>query len=151
MTKKAAALVAGAKQWASYYGDYANGVEGAVFTAPLRVRAAWEANDADAFAELFIENGSMLAGDTQLVSREQIREYMAEAFGGAYKGSRLTVEPREIRMLTDSVAVAVSEGGVIHDGATSLEAADNVRTMWVAARLDGDWRIVSYQTSPIAG
>jgi hypothetical protein len=58
MSDDAATLVAQAKQWASQYGDYSNGEKGAAYTAPLRVRAAWEANDPDAFAEMFIENGS---------------------------------------------------------------------------------------------
>lgn len=50
MSTEGASLVAGAKQWASYYGDFPNGVEGAVLTAPLRCRAAWDANDAEGFA-----------------------------------------------------------------------------------------------------
>ncbi|MBI1757945.1 MAG: SgcJ/EcaC family oxidoreductase [Actinobacteria bacterium] len=151
MTREAASLVAGAKQWASYYGDYPNGEEGAVLTAPLRIRAAWAANDAEAFAHMFIENGSMLVGDRQLMNRDEIRSYMAEAFGGAYKGSRLTEEPREIRLLTGSVAVAIMEGGILRAGADSLAAADEVRAMWVVVRHEGDWRIASYQTSPIKG
>ena len=74
MSGKASSLVAGAKQWASLYGDYANGKEGAVLTVPLRLRAAWESNDADALADVFIENGSMLIGDEQLKGREEIRK-----------------------------------------------------------------------------
>lgn len=151
MTKEAAALVAGAKEWAKKYGDYPNGDEGSVYTAPLRVRAAWDANDADAFADMFIDNGSTLFGDNQLTDREQIRSYVAEVFAGAYKGSRLADEPKEIRMLTDSVAVVISEGGVIPDGAQELAPEREVRTMWVVVKRDGDWRIASYQTSPIKG
>jgi uncharacterized protein (TIGR02246 family) len=147
----AASLVTGAKQWASNYGDFANGEEGFVLTAPLRVRAAWDANDADAFADMFIENGSLLAGDNQLVSREQIRSYMAEAFGGAYKGSRLTFQPLEIRLLTDSAAIAITQGGVIRDGEKSVADTNEVRAVWVAVKRDGDWRIASYQTSPVKG
>jgi uncharacterized protein (TIGR02246 family) len=151
MTERAASLVAGAKQWASYYGGYPNGEEGAVLTAPLRIRAAWDANDANAFADMFIENGSMLVGDNQLTSREQIRSYFAEAFGGGYKGSRLTEEPREIRLLSDTVAVAITEGGIIRDGAQSLAAGDELRTMWVIVKREGDWRVASRQSSPVTG
>lgn len=151
MTTQAASLVAGAKQWASYYGEYPNGEEGAVLTAPLRIRAAWTANDADAFADMFVDNGSMLAGDTQLMSREEIRAYLADVFAGAYRGSRMTIEPREIRLLTSSVAVAVTQGGIIRDGEESLAATAQERAMWVVVKRDGDWRIASYQTSPIKG
>jgi uncharacterized protein (TIGR02246 family) len=151
MSKEAASLVAKAKQWASYYGDYPNGEEGAVLTAPLRVRAAWAANDADAFADMFIDNGSQLVGDTQLRGREEIRSYMKEAFAGGWKGSHLTEEPREIRLLTDDVAVAITQGGVVRAGRDTLEPTDEVRTMWVLVKRDGDWRVASHQTSPVKG
>ena len=151
MTERAASLVEGAKQWAKNYGDFPNGEEGAAFTAALRVRAAWDANDANAFADMFVENGSMLVGDRQLMNREEIRSYMASAFSGAYQGSRLTEKPVEIRLLTDSVALAVADGGIIPKGADSVEAADLVRGTWIIAKTDGDWRIVSRQTSPIKG
>lgn len=151
MTNDAAALVDGAKQWAKNYGDFPNGEEGAVLTGPLRVRAAWAANDADAFADMFIENGSTLFGDLQLTSREEIRSYLAEAFAGGLKGSRLVEEPVEIRLLTDTTAVVISKGGVVRDGEDSLDPSNEARVMWVVAKQKGDWRIASYQTSPIKG
>jgi uncharacterized protein (TIGR02246 family) len=150
MTSKAESLVAGAKQWAGLYGDFPNGPEGAVYTAALRVRAAWDANDADSFADMFIENGSVLIGDTQLMSREEIREYLAKAFAGSYKGSKLIDEPLEIRLLGDgSSAVAITQGGFVRPGSTGLERGESTRTMWVIAKRDGDWRVVSYQSSPL--
>lgn len=151
MSSKAASLVAGAKQWASLYGDYSNGEEGHALTAPLRVRAAWADNDAEAFANMFIDNGSALFGDTQLTSREQIRSYVAEVFDGPYKGSRLDERPREIRLLSKGVAVAVMEGGVLRAGQEDLAPADTIRTMYVLVKVDGDWRVASYQTSPVGG
>lgn len=149
MTKEAAALVAGAKQWAGYYGDYSNGPEGHVLTAQLRARAAWGDNDADAFANMFIENGSALFGDNQLKGREEIRSYMKEIFAGAAKGSRLSEEPREVKLLTDSAAIVVTDGGVVRDGEEGLDPANLIRTTWIAVRQDGDWRLASYQTCPI--
>jgi uncharacterized protein (TIGR02246 family) len=149
MTNKAAILVEGAKEWAANYGDFSNGVEGAVLTAPLRVRAGWLANDADAVAEMFIENGSALFGDLQLMNREEIRKYMADAFAGGWKGSRLIEEPREIKLLTDSSAIIISDGGVARESDESLTTAATVRIVWIAVKRDGDWRIASYQTSPI--
>ncbi|MFJ8687704.1 SgcJ/EcaC family oxidoreductase [Micromonospora sp. HUAS LYJ1] len=151
MSTEGASLVAGAKQWASYYGDFPNGVEGAVLTAPLRCRAAWDANDAEGFASLFIDNGSMLVGDNQLMSRDEIRTYLGELFAGPYKGSRLTLEFSEIQVVSESMALAVSVGGVVYADADGLAPADNLRIMWVVVKRDGDWRIASYQSSPITG
>jgi len=149
MTSKATTLVAQAKQWASYYGSYTTGPEGAVLTAPLRFRASWDDNNADAIADLFVENGSLLIGDEQLKGREQIREYMAAAFAGGLKGSKLVETPVEIRLLTEDTAVAITEGGMVSDGGT--EPDKQTRTMWVAAKRDGDWWLVSYQSSPVKG
>ncbi|MEV0155444.1 SgcJ/EcaC family oxidoreductase [Micromonospora sp. NPDC050686] len=151
MTEKAASLVESAKQWATYYGGYPNGEKGAAYTAALRVRAAWDANDADAFADMFVENGSMLVGDRQLSNREEIRSYMAEAFSGPYQGSTLTEEPIEIRLLNDTVALAVTDGGIIPRGANAVDPANLVRGTWIIRKTDRDWRIVSRQTSPIKG
>jgi uncharacterized protein (TIGR02246 family) len=151
MSKEAASLVAGAKQWAKNYGNYPNGEEGHVLTAPLRVRAAWAANDADAFADMFIDNGSMLVGDNQLTSREEIRSYMKDAFDGGFRGSQLVEEPREIRLLTDSVAVAIMEGGIVRDGRESVDPNDEARSMFVLVKRDGDWRVAVRQSSPIKG
>jgi uncharacterized protein (TIGR02246 family) len=151
MTEKAPSLVENAKKWATLYGDYPNGEEGAAFTAALRVRAAWDANDADAFADMFVENGSMLVGDNQLMDREEIRSYMADTFAGPLAGSKLSEQPIDIRLLTDSVALAVTDGGVVPEGAESVPADDSVRGTWIMVKSDGDWRIVSRQTCPIKG
>jgi uncharacterized protein (TIGR02246 family) len=151
MTEAAASLVANAKQWATYYGGYPNGEEGAAFTAALRARAAWDANDAGAFADMFVEDGSMLVGDRQLKNREEIRSYLAEAFSAGYSGTKLTEAAIEIRLLTDSVALAVTDGGIIARGGDSVADADLVRGTWILRKTDGDWRIVSRQTSPIKG
>lgn len=151
MSSKASSLVAGAKQWAGLYGRYSNGPEGAVLTVPLRIRAAWERGDADAFADMFVDDGSMLVGDEQLKSRDDIRTYMAAAFDGPYRGSRLEEEPVEIRLLTDDVALAITQGGVRYEGEESVADGQAVRAMWVIVRQDGDWRLASHQTSPVNG
>jgi len=151
MSSDSVDLVAKAKEWAGHYGKYSNGVEGAVLTAPLRARAAWDHNDADAFAAVFVDEGSMLAGDNQLTSRDQIRSYLTEAFAGPLQGSRLADRPVDIRLLTDDVALAVTEGGVLYAGETEPAEDRRTRSTWVAARRDGDWRLVSYQTSPVTG
>lgn len=151
MSTDASSLVAGAKEWAAQYGDYSNGDKGHVYTAPLRARAAWKANDADAFADIFVENGSILVGDRQLTNREEIRSYFAEAFAGGYRGSRLEERPDEIRLLGDSAAFVVTTGGIVRAGAESIEPTDTVRATYVCVKQDGDWRIVSHQTSPVKG
>ena len=151
MSQKAATLVGQAKEWAAGYGDYSNGPEGAALTAALRVRVAWGENDAQAFADMFTEKGSALFGDEQLHSRDEIREYLRGVFGERYAGTSLVLDPVEIRLLADDVALLVSDGGVARAGAGEVAPGDTSRTMWVLTKRDGDWRVVSYQSSPVAG
>ena len=47
--------------------------------------------------------------------------------------------------MSESTALAVSVGGVVYADAAALAPADNIRTMWVVVKQDGDWRIASYQ------
>lgn len=151
MTEKAASLVAQAKQWATNYGDYPNGEEGAVLSVPLRVRAAIDRNDADALAEIFTENGSLLVGDTQLRGREEIRSYMADAFAGNYGGARVNEEPLEIRMLTDDVAMTITQGGLVLPGESEVAPEREMRTVYMTVKQDGEWRLISQQSSPMRG
>lgn len=151
MNTKASELVGQAKDWAAHYGDFPNGIEGAVLSVPLRIRGAWQRNDADAFGDVFTENGSMLLGDEQLGSREAIRSYMADAFSGSYRGSRIEDDPVDIFLFSDDVALVTSRGGVVKEGETSLPPERENRTTWVVVRQQSEWKLLSYQTSPVKG
>lgn len=149
MTDKAQSLVDQAKQWATLYGPYSNGSEGAVLTAPLRARAAWEAGDAQAYSALFTEQGSELIGDVQLRGREEIAEYLTRAFAESYAGSRLSETPVDIRLLTEDVAVAVTEGGILRRGEDTPIPENTFRGQWILVRQGGEWKLLSHQTSPL--
>jgi uncharacterized protein (TIGR02246 family) len=148
---KAVSLVERAKQWASYYGKYANGPEGAVITVPLRVRAAWDNKDADAFAGIFTENGSFIIGDDTLTSPDEIRTFVKEAFAGPAQGSRWHEEALEIKLLAPDVAIAIMQGGLLLEGETAPARQRTHRAVYLTVKRDGDWRLVSLQTNPIGG
>jgi uncharacterized protein (TIGR02246 family) len=151
MSEKASSLVAQAKQWATYYGKFTQGEESAALTAPLRARAAWDANDADAFAGVFTENGSILVDDEQLSEPEAIRAFFSDAFANGLSGTKLIVEPIEIKILEPGVAVVITDGGVLYEGETEVPADRVVRGTWVTKQVDGEWQLVSQQTSPVKG
>ncbi|MFI6574894.1 SgcJ/EcaC family oxidoreductase [Nocardiopsis sp. NPDC050513] len=150
MSNDAASLVAQAKEWAGSYGPFPNGEEGAALSAVLRARAAWAEGDADALADVFVENGSLLLGDDQYTSREQIRGAMSEALSGPYKDTRLVEQPIDMRFLGDDTAVVVTEGGVARSVEESPAEEYRSRTVWVSVRRDGEWVLLSYQSSPLA-
>lgn len=148
---KAATLVEQAKHWASYYGKYANGPEGAVITVPLRIRAAWDRKDADAFAAMFTENGSYILGDDTLTNPDEIRDFVKDLFAGPAAGTRYHEEPLEIRLLGPDTAIAIMQGGILAEGETVPAPERTHRAVYLTVRRDGDWRLLSLQTNPIRG
>jgi uncharacterized protein (TIGR02246 family) len=128
-----------------------NGEKAAVLTAPRRAKAAWDENDADAFADAFVENGSILFDDDQLTDRDAIRAYLRDAFAGKFRGTRILQDAVEIKILTPDVAVVITEGGVVYEDETEVPAERAVRSTWVSVRREGQWRLFSQQSSPIAG
>ncbi|WP_028647186.1 SgcJ/EcaC family oxidoreductase [Nocardiopsis sp. CNT312] len=150
MSNDAASLVAQAKEWAGSYGPFPNGEEGAALSAVLRARAAWAEGNADALADVFVDNGSLLLGDDQYISREEIRGAMSKALSGPFKDTRLVEAPVDMRFLGDDIAVVVTEGGVARSGEESPAEEYRTRTVWVSVRRDGEWMLLSYQSSPLA-
>ncbi|HUZ25816.1 MAG TPA: SgcJ/EcaC family oxidoreductase [Streptosporangiaceae bacterium] len=124
----------------------------AVQNVPGRIVAAWAKNDAEAFAAVFTEDGTLiLPGDVFLKSREEIRSFMAEAFAGPYKGTNVTGKPLAVKPLADGVALVITQGGVLAAGQAEVSAEQAIRASWLLARQGSEWLITAYQNTPIAG
>ncbi|GAB2897394.1 SgcJ/EcaC family oxidoreductase [Streptomyces deserti] len=118
---------------------------------PKHIMDAWAEHDADRFAEIFTENATLiLPGDVFLTSREEIRSFMRNAFSGPFKGTRVTGEPLSIRPLAAGVAALVTQGGVLAPGDVEPTAERAIRATWVLVKEADDWRVASYQNTPIA-
>jgi uncharacterized protein (TIGR02246 family) len=127
--------------------DDARAVQG----VPARIVAAWANNDADAFAEVFTEDGSLiLPGDVFLKSREEIRTFMAAAFSGPFKGTQVTGTPLAVKSLADGVAQVVTYGGVIASDESELSPRSAIRASWLLTRTGSTWSITHYQNTPVA-
>ncbi|MDI1461460.1 SgcJ/EcaC family oxidoreductase [Catellatospora sp. KI3] len=136
----------------AFYREFTSADQMAVLTIPQRIQAAWETNDADAFAEVFTDNGSLLMRDHQLTSKEDIRSYMSAGFGGPLKGARVTGWPIEVKFLSENAAMVVTEGGIIMPGQSEIAAENFIRATWVVTRQpDGELNLVSHQSSPVKG
>lgn len=122
----------------------------AVADLPRRMIAAWSENDAEAFAQLFTEDATMvLPGDVYLSSREEIRAYMAEAYAGPLKGTGVAGAPLGLRFLSESSGVIVTRGGILAPGQSEVSPEREIRATWVVAKHDGAWYIAAYHNSPI--
>jgi uncharacterized protein (TIGR02246 family) len=142
----------GVEEDESYYRSFTGDSEKAALTVAMRIQAAWAANDADAFADVFTENGSLLMQDKQLTSREQIRSYMAAGFAGGLGGARVSGGPLDMTFLDESTALVITEGGIILAGESEVDPARQIRATWVIVRgEDGPPRLLSHQSSPVNG
>lgn len=145
------------KDWSST--GYTSELERAVMTVPLLLGKGWSDNDADVFADVFTEDGSLLMQgidengtivlDRQLCGREEIRAFMREAFQGEFAGVHVRGGPLTLTFPAESVAVLVTWGGQMERDETEVPPHREVRNTWVMVRRDGEWKLFSHQSSPV--
>lgn len=140
---------AGIAEDTPYFREFTAEAEKAVLTVPMRIQEGWERNDADYFADTFAENGSLLMKDDQLISREEIRAYMAAGFAAEFHGAKVRGWPLSVKFLDDTTALVISQGGIVLDGETETAPERQVRVAWVIVRQDDGLKLLSHQTSPI--
>jgi uncharacterized protein (TIGR02246 family) len=134
-----------------FYREFTGEAEKAVLTVPLRITDAWRTNDPDAFADVFVENGSLLMQYQQLESREEIRAYMKAGFAGFLRGAHVYGWPLQVTFLGDDAAMVITQGGIILDGESEIAPERQIRATWVIARRGTEWALFSHQSSPIKG
>lgn len=123
-------------------------VQAAVAAVPARIVAAWAAQDADAFADVFTEQGSMILPGVLQVGRDAVRAFMTRAFAGPYRGTRVTGTPVALQLTGPGTAVVVTRGGVLHGDETEVPAERAIHATWVVVERDGQWQLAAYQNSP---
>jgi uncharacterized protein (TIGR02246 family) len=128
--------------------DLATG-ETAVKDLLARMSAAWDANDAAAFAGLYTDSATVVTTGTYTQGRDEIRAFMAAGFAGPLKGTTSVDEQQRIRFLTEDVAIVNSISGFILPGERAVPAGLERRATWVLTRADGDWLVESYHNCPV--
>lgn len=121
----------------------------AVAALTQKVVAAWAYGDAESFAGVFTDDGTMILAGVYCKGRAEIQSYMEGAFAGRYKNTQVTGKPLDLRFLTKDIALLLSLGGVLEAGSTEVDEGSAIRASWLAARQDsGEWRLVAYQNTP---
>lgn len=117
---------------------------------PQRVVAAWAHNDAAAFASVWTRRGDLIVGDgTHLVGRKAIKAYMTTGFAGPLKGARATATVKRARLLSPTVAVVQTTGGILMPGETKVSAERLGIQTWVVTKQGRRWLISTYQNTRI--
>lgn len=120
----------------------------AIASLTQRVIAAWAYHDAESFASVFTEDGTMVLEGVFRKGRAEIRDYMAAAFEGVYKGTQVTGKPLDMRPLGSDAAILLSLGGVLEADESEVSESGAVRAAWVVVQQDGQWRLAAYQNTP---
>lgn len=117
---------------------------------------AWNHHDADALAELFVEDAHFInVTGLWWSNKTQIRKAHAYGFKHIFGGSTMTVGRTEIRMLGDDHAVVHGRVTVTGQNTPDGQRADDRRTVFsfVVTRLvdgKGDhWKAVSAQNTDV--
>jgi uncharacterized protein (TIGR02246 family) len=119
-----------------------------IAAVPGRLVSAWAAHDAEAFSQLFTQDGALILPGVYKKGRDEIRQFMAAAYAGPYKGTSVTGAPLDIKPLgTDAVAL-LTVGGVLEPGETEVSTKQAIRAAWILVKDDGTWRLAVYQNCP---
>lgn len=120
--------------------------ESAVRDVVKRVVAAWAEQDANAFAEIYAENAT-LVGDAFMRDREHIRSFMKAGFDSYYVGTRLEIEPLTVRFLSQTVACVVTQGGVFIGDETDVPLERRFVATCTMIKLGDSWFMAAYQNA----
>jgi len=123
--------------------------ETAVKDLLVQLVAAWDANDADAFADLHTDDATVVTAGSFAEGKETLRQYMKFGFAGPLQGTTSSEEPQHIRFVGKDVAIVNSLGGFIPAGETVIPESFQRRATWVFSRADGKWLVESYHNCTV--
>lgn len=111
---------------------------------------AWKQSDADAWAAAFSHDADFTVWfGLSLKGRQEIATAHQFIFDTIYANTAFDLSIRQLRFLTDEVAVAHLTGTVTRKQGPASEGPDAVPIV-VLQKLDGEWKIVAFQNTPYA-
>ncbi|MFJ4006575.1 SgcJ/EcaC family oxidoreductase [Streptomyces sp. NPDC090023] len=124
-------------------------IETAVREVLDRLQETWSAGDADAVADLYTEDATLVMTGVFINGREEIRKFMTDAFAGPLVGSRPHNVPRIIRAVGADTALVNSDIGIILAGNDRVAEGDERVATWALTRRDDRWLIAAYHNCPV--
>jgi uncharacterized protein (TIGR02246 family) len=110
----------------------------------------WNARDAELFAALFADEGSVVGFDgSQYDGRAEIEAMLRQIFAD-HKTGAYAVVVREIRPLGHDACLLRAVAGMVPSGQEDVNPALNSIQSLVAVRHNDHWRIALFQNTPAA-
>lgn len=128
--------------------DLASPEEKEVRALYQRLLESWNRRDAHAFAALFLENGECIGFDgSQLIGQAEIAATLQQIFHDHLTPPYVS-KVRNVHFVNAEVAALRAIVGMVPPGKIDLEPGLNTVQTLVAARHEGEWRIVLFQNTP---
>lgn len=110
----------------------------------------WNRRNADGFARLFAEDGSVVGFDgSQMNGRSEIRAVLGSIFKDHPSASYVSVV-REVRYLGGETVLLRAAVGMVPPGASDINPEVNAIQSLVAVKLAQGWRIALVHNTPAA-
>ncbi|WP_165310870.1 SgcJ/EcaC family oxidoreductase [Microbacterium protaetiae] len=116
-----------------------------------KLRDAWAAGDAAAYAALHEDDARYVAFDgTVMRGRAEIAAGHAPLFAGIMRGSRLAAVEQDVHAIDDDTVLVVQRAGIIMRWQSGRSTPSRKRlstNTTLAHRRDGEWRVSAFQNT----
>jgi uncharacterized protein (TIGR02246 family) len=109
--------------------------------------AAWNSQDARAYAALFTPDATLVGFDGSQVAGSAVEEHLTGIFAD-HRTATYVSKTVEVRQLADGVALLRAKVGMVPPGRTDVNPATNAVQSLVAVRDDGTWRATLFHNTP---
>ena len=114
----------------------------------VQLLGSWNQRDAHSMAGLFSEKGHVVGFDGSVVNgRQEIEAHIGQVFEDHVTASYIGIV-REVRFITEEVALLRAVAGMVPPGGKEINAAVNTIQTLMASRQDNRWEIELYQNTP---
>ena len=111
---------------------------------------SWNNRDAAEFAGLFADDGNIIGFDgSQANGQREIYYHISQVFGNHKTASYISII-KEIRFLSDDVAVLRAVAGMVPPGKSDIKPEVNAIQTFIAQKQDDEFRIALFQNTPAA-
>jgi uncharacterized protein (TIGR02246 family) len=124
-----------------------NSGEAAARDLYARLLQAWNQRNAEDYAALFADDGTLIGFDGGQVSGEQVLDHVQTIFGD-HPTATYVAKVREVRPLGTDVTMLRAIVGMVPPGQSELNPATNAVQILIAEHERDGWRIVLFQNTP---